>query len=83
METITANLDRETSMGSVYKVIEIVGTSSDSWEDATRAAITTASSTLRDLRVAEVVRQDVTIGEDGQPDEFRIRLSVSFKYDAG
>ncbi len=70
-------------MGSVYKVIEIVGTSSDSWEDATRSAITTASSTLRDLRVAEVIRQDVTIGEDGQPDEFRIRLSVSFKYEAG
>jgi dodecin len=70
-------------MGSVYKVIEIVGTSSDSWEEATRSAITTASSTLRDLRVAEVIRQDVTIGEDGQPDEFRIRLSVSFKYEAG
>ena len=69
-------------MGSVYKVIEIVGTSSDSWEDATRSAITTASSTLRDLRVAEVIRQDVTIGEDGQPDEFRIRLSVSFKYES-
>ena len=70
-------------MGSVYKVIEIVGTSGDSWEDATRAAITTASSTLRDLRVAEVVRQDVTIGDDGQPDEFRVRLSVSFKYEDG
>lgn len=69
-------------MGSVYKVIEIVGTSENSWEDAARAAITTASSTLRDLRVAEVIRQDVTIGDDGQPDEFRVRLSVSFKYEA-
>ena len=70
-------------MGSVYKVIEIVGTSTESWEDATRAAITTASGSLRDLRVAEVVRQDVTIGDDGQPDEFRVRLSVSFKYEDG
>jgi len=68
-------------MGSVYKVVEIVGTSDTSWEDAARAAITTASGTLRDLRVAEVIRQDVTIGEDGQPDEFRVRLSVSFKYE--
>lgn len=69
-------------MGSVYKVIEIVGTSTDSWEDAARAAIATASSSLRDLRVAEVIRQDVTVGEDGMPDEFRVRLSVSFKYEA-
>ena len=69
-------------MGSVYKVVEIVGTSDSSWEDAARAAITTASSTLRDLRVAEVIRQDVTIGEDGQPDEYRVRLSVSFKYES-
>jgi flavin-binding protein dodecin len=69
-------------MGSVYKVIELVGTSDNSWEDAARAAITTASSTLRDLRVAEVIRQDVTIGEDGAPDEYRIRLSVSFKYES-
>lgn len=69
-------------MGSVYKVIELVGTSTNSWEDAARAAIATASSSLRDLRVAEVIRQDVTVGEDGMPDEFRIRLSVSFKYEA-
>ena len=68
-------------MGSVYKVIEIVGTSESSWEDAARSAIARASSTLRDLRVAEVVRQDVTIGEDGLADEFRVRLSVSFKYE--
>jgi len=67
---------------SVYKVVEIVGTSDTSWEDAARAAITTASSTLRDLRVAEVIRQDVTVGEDGLPDEYRVRLSVSFKYES-
>jgi flavin-binding protein dodecin len=69
-------------MGSVYKVVEIVGTSDASWEDAARTAVTTASSTLRDLRVAEVIRQDVTIGEDGRPDEFRVRLGVSFKYES-
>ncbi len=69
-------------MGSVYKVIELVGTSENSWEDAARAAVTTAGSTLRDLRVAEVVRQDLTIGEDGAPDEYRIRMSVSFKYES-
>jgi dodecin len=69
-------------MGSVYKVIEIVGTSSDSWEDAAQTAIVTASKTLRDLRVAEVIKQDVTIGEDGLPEAFRVRLSVSFKYDS-
>jgi flavin-binding protein dodecin len=69
-------------MGSVYKVIEIVGTSSDSWEDAAQTAIVTASKTLRDLRVAEVIKQDVTIGEDGLPEAFRVRLSISFKYDS-
>ena len=65
---------------SVYKVIEIVGTSESSWEDATAAAVATASKTLRDLRVAEVVKQDVTINEDGSIDQYRSRLSVSFKY---
>ena len=65
---------------SVYKVIEIVGTSETSWEDATAAAVATASKTLRDLRVAEVVKQDVTINEDGTVDQYRTRLSVSFKY---
>jgi flavin-binding protein dodecin len=69
-------------MGSVYKVIEIVGTSTNSWEEAAQTAIATAGSKLRDLRVAEVIRQDVTVGEDGMPDEFRVRLSVSFKYEA-
>ncbi|MGB1527392.1 MAG: dodecin family protein, partial [Miltoncostaeaceae bacterium] len=54
------------STDSVYKVIEIVGTSSDSWEAATRLAVETASSTLRDLRVAEVVKQDVTIKDVGE-----------------
>lgn len=65
---------------SIYKVIEIVGTSETSWEDATATAVATASRTLRDLRVAEVVEQDVTINEDGSVDQYRTRLSVSFKY---
>ena len=65
---------------SVYKVIEIVGTSDSSWEDATSSAIATASKTLRDLRVAEVIKQDVTINDDGSIDQYRSRLSVSFKY---
>ena len=65
--------------GSVYKMIEIVGTSSKSWEDATKVAIETASKTLEDLRIAEVVKQDVTI-EKGKVADFRVRLSISFKY---
>lgn len=65
---------------SVYKVIEIVGTSDESWEEATASAVATAAKTLRDLRVAEVVKNDVTINEDGSIDQFRTRLSVSFKY---
>jgi flavin-binding protein dodecin len=65
---------------SLYKVIEIVGVSPESWEAATRAAIEKASKTLRDLRVAEVVKLDVTI-EDGSVSKFRSRLSVSFKYE--
>jgi flavin-binding protein dodecin len=63
---------------SVYKVIEIVGTSAESWEAATHAAVETASKTLRDLRVAEVIKQDVTV-EDGKVSRFRVRLSISFK----
>ena len=66
---------------SVYKVIEIVGTSDESWEDATRAAVTTAAKTLRDLRVAEVVKLDATISDDGKVESFRARLMVSFKYE--
>jgi flavin-binding protein dodecin len=66
---------------SIYKVIEIVGTSTESWEAATRSAVETASKTLRDLRVAEVMKLDVTI-EDGKVAKFRSRLSISFKYES-
>jgi flavin-binding protein dodecin len=65
---------------SVYKVIEIIGTSSQSWEDAATTAVKTARETLRDLRVAEVVEQDLDIGE-GDAITFRTKLSVSFKYE--
>jgi hypothetical protein len=64
---------------SVYKIIEIVGTSMKSWEDAAQVALTTSSKTLEDLRVAEVVKQDVTV-ENGKITSFRIRLNISFKY---
>ncbi len=68
--------------GSVYKIIEIVGTSESSWEDAAKVAIETAAATLEDLRVAEVVKQDVTI-ENGRVTGYRIRLNISFKYHLG
>ncbi len=67
---------------SVYRVTELVGTSTESWEDAARAAIETAGGTLRDLRVAEVVRFDLTI-ENGKVARFRTRLNLSFKYEGG
>lgn len=66
---------------SVYRVTDIIGTSSKSWEDAAREALITAASSLRDLRVAEVVAQDITLGDDGKIDSFRTKLRVSFKYE--
>ncbi len=70
-------------MGSVYRVIDVIGTSSTSWEDAANNAVSTASGSLRDLRVAEVAKLDVTVGDDGRIDQFRARLSLSFKYEKG
>jgi flavin-binding protein dodecin len=67
---------------SVYRVTEVIGVSSESWEDAAKTAVATAARTVRDLRIAEVVRQDLTI-EDGGVTTFRIRLAISFKYDTG
>ncbi len=66
---------------SVYKVIDIVGTSPDSWEDAAGKAVARASTSLRDLRVAEVQKFDLTIGDDGTVEAFRVKLSVSFKFE--
>ena len=65
---------------SVYRVTEVVGVSSDSWEQAARNAVEMVGQSVRELRVAEVVRQDVTI-ENGKVAEFRVRLGISFKYD--
>jgi flavin-binding protein dodecin len=67
---------------SVYRVTEVIGVSSESWEAAARSAVETAGKTVRDLRVAEVVRQDLTI-ENGGVTSFRVRLGISFKYDTG
>ncbi|MBZ0273441.1 dodecin family protein [bacterium] len=64
--------------GSVYKIIELVGKSEKSWEDATRAAVAAASKSLRDVRVAELVEQDIKI-ENGEISSFRVRLKLSFK----
>jgi dodecin len=66
---------------SVYRVTEVIGVSDESWEAAARSAVETAAGTVRELRVAEVVRQDVTI-ENGQITTYRVRLALSFKYDS-
>lgn len=65
---------------SVYKIIELVGTSSESWEKAAAAAIAQASKSLRDLRIAEVPELDLTI-EDGKVKSYRAKVKVSFKYE--
>ena len=66
---------------AVYRVTDVIGTSSSSWEDAARSAVKTASKSLRDLRIAEVTKLDVKV-ENGKLTQFRTRLSLSFKYDA-
>ena len=67
---------------SVYRVTEVIGVSTESWEAAARTAVETAAKTVRDLRVAEVTRQDLTI-EDGKVTSYRVRLDISFKYEGG
>ena len=66
---------------SVYNVVELIGTSTKSWEKAAKAAVEKASESLRDLRIAEVVQQDIQI-KDGKVECFRTKLKVSFKYEA-
>jgi len=66
--------------GTVYRVTEVIGTSSNSWEDAARNAVGTAAGTLRDLRIAEIEKLDVKI-ENGKLTQFRARLKLSFKYE--
>jgi hypothetical protein len=67
---------------SVYRVTDVIGTSTESWEDAASVAINTARQTIRDLRVAEVVEQDIHLGEDGGL-TFRTKVRISFKYEGG
>lgn len=67
---------------SVYRVTEVIGTSSESWEAAAQNAVATAAKTVRDLRVAEVLRTDVAI-ENGAITSYRVRLGISFKYESG
>jgi len=69
------------STESVYRVTEVIGTSAQSWEHAAKNAVQTAAGTLRDLRIAEVVKMDVKI-EDGKVIEYRTRLQLSFKYES-
>jgi flavin-binding protein dodecin len=66
---------------AVYRVTEVIGTSSNSWEEAAKNAVKTAAKSLRDLRVAEVTKFDVRIGDDGKI-QYRARVSLSFKYEA-
>jgi flavin-binding protein dodecin len=67
---------------SVYRVTEVIGVSGESWEAAARSAVETAAKSVRDLRVAEVIRQDVTI-ENGGIVSYRVRLGISFKFESG
>lgn len=67
---------------NVYKVVELVGTSGESWEKAASAAVSKAAESLRDLRIAEVKELDMTI-EDGRVAAYRAKVSISFKYEGG
>lgn len=71
---------KKNSKEPVYKVVEVIGTSAKSWEDAASNAVAAAASTLRDLRIAEVVKQDMKV-EDGKVVAFRTRVLLSFKYE--
>jgi dodecin len=66
---------------SVYRVIDVIGTSTQSWEDAAATAVNTARKSLRDLRIAEVVEQDLSIGDGGEI-TYRTKLRLSFKYES-
>jgi flavin-binding protein dodecin len=67
---------------AVYRVTEVIGTSTSSWEDAARNAVQTAAGTLRDLRIAEISKLDMRLDETGKVVQFRARVSLSFKYEA-
>jgi dodecin len=67
---------------SVYKVIDLIGSSEESWEKAAATAINQASQTLRDIRVARVIEQDIHV-EPGKPHTYRVKMEISFKYEGG
>ena len=79
MAKAKAKARKKAPVDTVYKVVEVIGTSSESWEKAARTAVETAASSLRDLRIAEVVKQDMKV-EDGKVVAFRTRVLLSFKY---
>ena len=70
-------------MGSVYKIVELVGTSESSWEDAALTAVNAAGESLRDLRIAEVEKLDLQIADDGSVAAFRTKVKLSFKHEVG
>jgi flavin-binding protein dodecin len=74
-----SSIKEDIMAGSTYKIIELVGTSDKSWEEAARLAVETASESVKDLRVAEITKLDMTI-ENGKVKAFRARVNVSFKY---
>jgi dodecin len=74
-------MPKKSAEGGVYKIVEVVGVSETSWEEAGRRAVETAAESLRDLRVAEVVKTDMKV-ENGKVTAFRTRVSLSFKYEA-
>ena len=79
---VLPNIEREDDMAdSVYKVIELIGTSKDSWEKAAAVALSRASKSLRDLRVAEVVKLDLQLDAKGKIEAYRAKLNVSFKFE--
>jgi flavin-binding protein dodecin len=76
-----SNIRERVMADSVYKVIELVGTSNKSWEDAAKAAVERAAKSLRDLRVAEVVQLDMQMDDKGKVESYRAKINVSFKYE--
>ena len=72
---------KQAADSGVYKIVEVIGTSPVSWEDAAKRAVQTAATSLRDLRIAEVTKTDVKI-DNGKVTAFRVRLALSFKYEA-
>jgi flavin-binding protein dodecin len=71
---------KKKAQGGVYRIVDVVGVSKQSWEDAGRRAVETAAESLRDLRVAEVTKMDMTV-ENGKVSAYRTRVALSFKYD--